>query len=214
MDVLKIHKRVMMLYLANEQKLHFISYKMKIHLIRGFTRHGKSTFAQKLSDELTAQLNLSDRVKIYSFATPLKQEVCDILGIKDVIDKDQDLPLHLQKDGCVTFRDWCKHIALQRKQEDPQYFAKLVLAQILQDHSNLNETEVIIDDFRFPEELMCLSSFCFNDEVSRNAEIQPNNVEIQHYLIHHVQGIIPDKNNISEHSLDHLQFDNEILVLR
>lgn len=164
---------------------------MKIHLIRGFTKHGKSTFARKLSSELN--------LKIYSFASALKHEVNCVMGTSfDEERKDEVLPRHLQRDDCVTYRDWCKKIALERKSKDKFYFAKKVYEQILEDFSKSEETDVIIDDFRFPEEL----------EYLRDKAV------IQHYCVLHSTGAIPDSQDMSEHSLDHLSFEDEILVLR
>lgn len=168
---------------------------MKIHLIRGFTTHGKSTFAKKLSIEL-------GHLKIYSFADSLKQEVKTKLNVgTDVgtdVNKDEILPIHLQDEGCTTIRDWCKKIALEKKSQDKFYFAKRVHEQILKDFAIDAEIEVIIDDFRFPEEL----------------EYFKDKAIIQHYLVFHNEGAIPDPQNTSEHSLSSLSFDNEILVIR
>lgn len=160
---------------------------MIIHLIRGYKRHGKTFFSKQLQEKLN--------VKIASFADFLKKQVYDALSIKGEIshfEKDEILPLHFQEDGCKTLRDFFKKFAIESRKEDPFFYAKKLI-------ENNNYPEIIIDDFRFQDELKYLD--------------KPEN-KLYFYRVFDNKGKIPEESDISEHDLDGLSFENEILILR
>lgn len=167
---------------------------MKIHLIRGFTLHGKTTFAKDLSQKLNCP--------ILSFANHLKNEVKKYLyelcnnDEFEKYSKDKILPECFHSMNCKTLRDYYKSFALKNKRDNPYFYAE----KLYEECCEKGYSEVIIDDFRFPEEYEYLVSFQEN--------------KLFFYRIFDPQGKIPDENDISEHSLDYFKFKDEQVILR
>lgn len=116
--------------------------KTVVVLVSGKAGSGKSTF----SDMLEAKLNDIPSLTIfrYSFASPIKG-MATVFGNWDG-KKDEKGRIFLQQIGKV-FRDY-----------DPDVWAKLLLVQMDRKAGILPFNFVIVDDWRFPNELAFLQS--------------------------------------------------------
>lgn len=161
---------------------------MSVILISGWKGHGKSTYAQGYDESF---------IKM-SFATPLKEEVRDLLWEKgcnvDFFTKDEILPSEFSQTingkRCLSIRNYYQEIALLRKKDNPYYYVEIAFSRMEPDR------KYVIDDFRFLEEFYYLQK----------------RMEVKTLRIVRAGAEIPGEDEISEHLLDDFSFDQIILL--
>ena len=174
---------------------------MRSFFITGYKRTGKDSFFRYLvEDETTFEYQLYSQpnyeiflpfqLQRYAFADALKQEVRETFGVT-VTDHNKELPLTSSLPSIKTYRDLLKYWGNVRKSEDPHYWIKRLC-------DNIEHDNVVITDWRYPEEL---EEFV--------ALVKPRSVCTMRLFRCGVP--IPPYDDESEHSLDHIGTD--ILVV-
>jgi hypothetical protein len=186
---------------------------MSLTLIAGYTKHGKDTLFSRLSNKEADQyhqdlfLPLSNYQEgayhRVAFADALKQDIAQHYQIE--IPENKDAPLNgFESKGSssslgsslshrLSFRDLCISHSRAKKEENKYYYCEKVHHQILE-HLKRGD-HVFITDWRFPEELEY-----FQREDFKSFQLVTIRVFRAHFPI-------PDRNIISEHSLDNVKAD-------
>lgn len=160
----------------------------QILLVSGYRGTGKDTFFKIISgqednfkwsipDELNCIIESYKTIKRFAFADKLKQK----LGITDEM-KNKILL------GNKTGRDILIEFAKEKRNEDPLYFCKLLIDDLLQ----LENTLVIITDHRYPNEYEYILTKFDNVKTIR---------------LYRKSVPVPDESIESERSLDNFNFD-------
>lgn len=133
---------------------------MIIIALTGNPRVGKDTCAVMLSKLFGCN--------IYSFASPLKQYIETAFGV------DYDKFKQLQLSDCITGRDVVNAIAEFPKVRLPDYFADIVIDDIIHDDNEF----AIISDLRFDVEYYAISALEFTGDTVIIVEVLNNSSEL------------------------------------
>lgn len=132
-----------------------------IHLVCGYKRTGKDTLVKMFNNEELFNwvvyskgepLNII-RVDRVGFADKLREEVNQVLNIREDIDYDTFKEVVVQ-DG-KTYRDILIEYAAYRRNQDPDYWVKQVL------HKFEPNKNYMVTDWRYPNEVTCLRQMGF-----------------------------------------------------
>lgn len=129
---------------------------LRILLIGGLIGTGKSTLAENIRTKMNKSLT-STHVIVESFANALRDEYCMLKGLGDA--KEFTARMRRDAEFRQSHRVGLCLLGAERRGQDPDYFVKSTWLRITSgiDPSICHRTLVIIDDWRYPNELEFLS---------------------------------------------------------
>jgi hypothetical protein len=128
---------------------------MKVIMIYGYKNSGKSTAAKQLKKVMETRLRKvgkHHKVRIFSFATPIKQMAIKLLGMPSLVELEKvknEHHLSVSTRGPVSMREFLQTLGQElRVRVGKRVWANMLLTEVM----SCAEEYIVIDDARFVEE--------------------------------------------------------------